>query len=57
MPHLSMADANGNPDAFLTDPAFGGYLSSVLASDANKGVRSAANAPSNSARKATVTTT
>ena len=38
MPHLSMADANGNPDAFLTDPAFGGYLSSVLASDANKGV-------------------
>ena len=38
MPHLNMADANGNPDAFLTDPAFGGYLSSVLASDANKGV-------------------
>ena len=38
MPHLSMADANGNPDAFLTDPAYGGYQSSVLASDANKGV-------------------
>ena len=38
MPHMSLADANGNPDAFLTDPAFGGYQSSVLASDANKGV-------------------
>ena len=38
MPHLSMADANGNPDAFLTNPAFGGYQSSVLAADANKGV-------------------
>ena len=38
MPHLNMNDANGNPDAFLTDPAYGGYLSSVLASDANKGV-------------------
>ena len=38
MPHLSMADANANPDAFLTNPAFGGYQSSVLAADANKGV-------------------
>ena len=38
MPHLSLADANANPDAFLTNPAFGGYQSSVLAADANKGV-------------------
>ena len=38
MPHLDMAAANANPDAFLTNPAFGGYQSSVLAADANKGV-------------------
>ena len=38
MPHLSLADANATPDAFLTNPAFGGYQSSVLAADANKGV-------------------
>ena len=42
MPHLDMAAANANPDAFLTNPAFGGYQSSVLAA---------------SARKATATTT
>jgi hypothetical protein len=38
MPRLSMAAANANPDPFLTDPAFGGYQSSVLKADANKGV-------------------
>ena len=38
MPALSMADANAHPDPFLTDPAYGGYQSSVLAGDANKGV-------------------
>ncbi len=38
MPHLSMTDANANPDAFLTDAAFGGYQSPVLLGDANKGV-------------------
>lgn len=38
MPHLSLSDANANPDAFLTDPAYGGYQSSVLAADTNKGV-------------------
>ena len=38
MPHLSLAAANANPDPFLTDPAYGGYQSRVLAADANKGV-------------------
>lgn len=38
MPHLSMADANANPDPFLTDAAWGGYQSPVLLADANKGV-------------------
>jgi hypothetical protein len=38
MPALSMADANAHPDPFLTDPAYGGYQSTVLAGDANKGV-------------------
>ena len=38
MPHLDMAAANGNPDSFLTNPAYGGYTSSVLQSDSNKGV-------------------
>ena len=38
MPHLSLAAANAKPDPFLTDPAYGGYQSSVLSADANKGV-------------------
>ena len=38
MPHMSLADADRNPDPFLTNPAFGGYLSPVLAGDAHKGV-------------------
>ena len=38
MPDLVMADANANPDAFLTNAAYGGYQSPVLLSDANKGV-------------------
>jgi hypothetical protein len=38
MPALSMADANAHPDPFLTNPAYGGYQSTVLAGDANKGV-------------------
>ena len=38
MPSLSLAVANANPDPFLTNPAYGGYQSSVLAGDANKGV-------------------
>ena len=38
MPHLDMAAANASPDAFLTDPAYGGYLSTVLSADPNKGV-------------------
>jgi hypothetical protein len=38
MPHLDLFAANGSPDAFLTDPAFGGYQSPVLAADPNKGV-------------------
>lgn len=38
MPGLQMAEANANPDKFLTDPAYGGYQSSVLMADANKGV-------------------
>ena len=38
MPHLSKDAANANPDPFLTDPAYGGYQSRVLAADANKGV-------------------
>ena len=35
---LSLTEANANPDPFLTDPAWGGYQSPVLLSDANKGV-------------------
>jgi len=38
MPDMSLADVNGNPDPFLTDAAYGGYRSSVLLSDPNKGV-------------------
>ena len=38
MPGLDLAAANGNPDPFLTNPAYGGYTSSVLQSDPNKGV-------------------
>ena len=38
MPHLSMADANATPDAFLTDAAYGGYRSAKLLADPNKGV-------------------
>ena len=38
MPALDMATANGNPDPFLTNPAYGGYTCSVLQSDPNKGV-------------------
>lgn len=38
MPHLSMADANASPDAFLTNASYGGYQSPVLLADANKGV-------------------
>ena len=38
MPRLSMAAANANPDPFLTNPAFGGYQSSVLTASSNKGV-------------------
>ena len=35
---LDLTEANTNPDPFLTDPAWGGYQSPVLAADANKGV-------------------
>ena len=35
---ISLADANADPDPFLTDPAWGGYQSPVLLADANKGV-------------------
>ncbi len=38
IPALSLADANANPDPFLTDPAYGGYQCPVLMADANKGV-------------------
>ena len=38
MPALKLADANDNPDPFLTDAAYGGYQSSVLKGDANMGV-------------------
>ncbi len=38
MPSLSMADANLDPDEFLTDADYGGYRSSVLLADANMGV-------------------
>ncbi len=38
MPHLSMSNANANPDPFLTNAAWGGYQSPVLLADANKGV-------------------
>jgi hypothetical protein len=38
MPSLSLAEANAKPDPFLTNPAYGGYQSSVLANDSNKGV-------------------
>ena len=38
MPRLSMDAANANPDPFLTNPAFGGYQSSVLTASSNKGV-------------------
>ena len=38
MPDMSLADANANPDAFLTNAAYGGYQSPVLLADANKGV-------------------
>ena len=35
---IVLADANANPDPFLTDPAWGGYQNPVLLADANKGV-------------------
>ena len=35
---LDLATANANPDPFLTNAAWGGYQSPVLAADANKGV-------------------
>ena len=35
---IDMAEANANPDPFLTDPAWGGYRSPVLLVDASKGV-------------------
>lgn len=35
MPHLSMSDANANPDPYLTNPDWGGYQN---VSGANKGV-------------------
>jgi len=38
MPALSMAEADANPDPFLTSPNYGGYQSSVLKADAHKGV-------------------
>ena len=38
MPSLNMADANIDPDDFLTSEAFGGYRSPVLLSDPNEGV-------------------
>ncbi len=38
MPGLDMAAANGNPDPFLTDTAWGGFTNPVLMADANKGV-------------------
>ena len=38
MPGLDVDAANANPDAFLTNPAYGGYQSPVLMADANKGV-------------------
>ena len=38
MPGLNMGAANATPDPFLTDAAYGGYQSSVLMGDANKGV-------------------
>ena len=38
MPSMSLEEANGDPDPFLTDAAFGGYRSPVLLADANKGV-------------------
>ena len=38
MPSLSLEAADANPDPFLTNPAYGGYQSSVLKKDAHKGV-------------------
>ena len=38
MPSLNMADANADPDDFLTDEDYGGYQSPVLLADANEGV-------------------
>ena len=35
---ISLAEANANPDPFLTDADWGGYQSPVLLADANKGV-------------------
>ncbi len=35
---ISMANANANPDPFLTNASYGGYQSPVLLADANKGV-------------------
>ena len=38
MPSLNKDAANANPDPFLTNANYGGYRSSVLLADANKGV-------------------
>ena len=35
---INLAEANANPDPFLTDADWGGYQSPVLLADANKGV-------------------
>ena len=38
MPGLSMAEANANPDPFLTDARWGGFSNPVLLADPNKGL-------------------